>query len=207
MTDMTNSTAEELLALARRDGQNLGTLLDAYRNYLTMLAQLQMDERLQGKLDASDLVQESFLEAHRHFDGFRGTSEGELLSWLRSILASRVTATMKRFYGAKRRDIHLERRLGEEMDRSSQMAHHLALSQTSPSERAARRERAVLLADVLASLPPDYQQVILLRDLKELSFPEVAQRMGRSAEAVRKLWIRALAHLSSLLAGESKEIL
>ena len=207
MTDMTDRPAEELLPLARRDGQNLGPLLDAYRNYLTMLAQLQMDERLQGKLDASDLVQESFLEAHRHFDRFRGKSEGELLSWLRSILASRVTAAMKRFYGAKRRDVHLERRLGEEIDRSSQMAHNLALSQTSPSERAARRERAVLLANVLASLPPDYQQVILLRDLQELSFPEVARRMGRSAEAARKLWIRALAQLSSLLAGESNQIL
>ena len=93
------------------------------------------------------------------------------------------------------------------MDRSSQMADNLAVSQTSPSERAARRERAVLLADVLASLPPHYQQVILLRDLKELSFPEVARRMGSSADAVRKLWIRALAHLSSLLSGESSEML
>ena len=164
-----------------------------------MLGRLQIDERFQGKLDASDLVQESFLEAHKRFTGFRGTNEAELMAWLRRILASKVTAMMRRFYGAKRRDVHLERQLEEEMDRSAQMAHNLAMSQTSPSERAVRRERAVLLADALDALPSHYRQVIMLRDLKELGFPEIAQCMGRSAEAVRKLWIRALAELHQLL--------
>jgi len=207
MPNSTDPTPEAVLDLARRDSGNLGRLLDGYRNYLTMLAQLQVGDRLQGKLDASDLVQETFLEAHQEFPAFRGKTERELIAWLRKILASKVTATVRRFCDAQRRDVDLERRLHEIMDRTSQIARNLAMSQTSPSEIAARRERAVLLADALAAMPVDYRQVILLRDLRELSFPEVAQRMGRSADAVRKLWVRALGDLHRLLAERFGDVL
>ncbi len=205
MTDLSDTTTGELLALARRDGQNLGPLLEAYRSYLTMLARIQIDDRMKSKTDASDLVQECFMAAHRHFASFRGTTEAEFLAWLRRILASNVSAIMRQFKGAQRRDVHLEQRLTHEIDRSSQIAGGLAGSQTSPSDRAVLRERAVLLADALESLPSHYRQVILLRDLKGLSYPEVGRRMDRSAEAVRKIWIRALAELHELLAEKLDE--
>lgn len=189
-------TPEQLLRLAREGEENaLGRLMEMYRSYLTLCSRLQIDRRLQGKVDASDLVQETFLQAHRAFGEFRGSTEAELLQWLRRILVSRVVKLVRRFYGTQRRDVRLERELVEDLDRSSQMVGSLVLSQSSPSEKAARREQAVLLADALAELPADFREVIILRHLEELSFSQVAQRMGRSEDSVKKIWARALAAL------------
>ncbi len=189
-------TPEQLLRLAREGEENaLGRLMEMYRSYLTLCSRLQIDRRLQGKVDASDLVQETFLQAHRAFGEFRGSTEAELLQWLRRILVSRVVKLVRRFYGTQRRDVRLERELVEDLDRSSQMVGSLVLSQSSPSEKAARREQAVLLADALAELPADSREVIILRHLEELSFSQVAQRMGRSEDSVKKIWARALAAL------------
>lgn len=204
MSTAGHSNPEQLLRQARGgDGKILGLLLEAYRNYLKMLAQLQIDSRLQGKVDASDLVQETFLEAHRAFGEFNGTTETEFLKWLRRILASRLTALARRFYGTKRRNVRLECQLDDELDRSSRMAQALVVSQSTPSEKVSRREQAVLLADALEQLPVHHQQVIVLHHLEELSFPEVARRTGRSVNSVEKLWVRALASLNRLLRGES----
>lgn len=164
-----------------------------------MLARVRIRGLLQGKVDASDLVQETFLAAHEHFDSFRGNSEAEFLVWLRRILASRISASVKQFIEAKRRDARLEQQLERDLEQTSRFAHNLAVSQTSPSERAILRERAVLLADALENLPSHYRDVILYREFEGLSYPEVAQQMGRSPEAVRKLWIRGLAELHKLL--------
>ncbi len=119
-------------------------------------------------MNPSDLVQETFLEAHRAFGGFRGASEGEVLHWLRRILATRLAKLVRRFYGTQGRDVRLERQLDDELDQSSQMANSLVLSQRSPSGKAARREQAVLLADALEQLPADYREVIVLRHLARI---------------------------------------
>ena len=180
--------------LARQGQQEAqGRLLECYRNYLRLLAQLQIDRRLQSKADPSDVVQETFLEAGRGFGKFRGTTEAELLAWLRRILASRVAKLIGKFHHARCRDVRLERQLDVELDRSSQLAR--ALVGASPSQSAARREQAVLLADALGRLSPDYRQVIIFRHLEALTFPEVARRTGRSLDSVKKLWIRAVAAL------------
>ena len=194
---------EQLLKDARAaDGSALGRLLELYRNYLGLLARLEIGRRLRGKVDESDLVQETFLEAHRHFGRFRGTTEAELMSWLRQILAG-VVANLLRRYGTQRRDVRLERELADDLDRSSQaLAGRLAARQSSPSERAARREQAVLLADALGRLPAAYKEVIILSHLEGLAFPEVAARLGRTVESVKKVWARALARLRGLL-GET----
>ncbi len=202
MSETAPPTPEQLLRLAH-DGDVLGRLLESYRNYLKMLAQLQIDVRLQGKVDASDLVQETFLAAHRDFGAFRGTTEAELLQWLRRVLANRLATLVRRFYTAQCRDVRLERRLDEELNRSSQMARALVASQSTPSQRAARREQGVLLADALQRLPSHYREVVVLRHLRELSFPEVARRMGRSVDSVEKLWVRALATLHRSLGVEA----
>lgn len=194
---------ETLLRQAHSGDQGaLGRLLDLYRSYLTLLARLQIDRRLQGKVDASDLVQETFLAAHEGFGKFRGQSESELLGWLRRILADRTAKLVRRFYGTQRRNVRLERQLGDELDRSSCAVGALPVSESSPSQSAGRRERAVLLADALGQLSADYRDVIILRQLEELSFAEVGRRIGRSAESARKLWVRGLAAMRSLLEGE-----
>jgi RNA polymerase sigma-70 factor, ECF subfamily len=194
---------EQLIRLARKgSGQALGQLLELYRNYLTLLARLQISRRLQSKIDATDLVQETFLKAHRHFGQFRGTSEVELVGWLRQILVLNVANLVRHYYGTRGRDVRLECELADEVGRSSQAWNRgLVAKQSSPSQRAARREEAVLLADALAKLPADYGELIVLRHLQGLPFAEVARRMGRSVDSVEKLWIRALARLRQLLGG------
>jgi RNA polymerase sigma-70 factor (ECF subfamily) len=188
---------EQLLQNARTaNGPALGRLLELYRNYLGLLARLEVGRRLRAKVDESDLVQETFLEAHRHFGRFRGTTEAELMSWLRQILAGVVANLLRRYYGARRRDVRLERDLADDLARSSHaLVGGLAARQSSPSQRAARREQAVLLADALGRLPAAYQEVIILSHLEGLRFPEVASRMGRSVDSVKNLWARALARL------------
>jgi RNA polymerase sigma-70 factor, ECF subfamily len=95
-------------ASARQQGA-LGQLLEHFRNYLALLARMQIGRRLQGKLDAQDVVQETFLQAHRHLAVFRGTTGEELASWLREILATVLANEVRRYVGTKRRDVRLER--------------------------------------------------------------------------------------------------
>jgi RNA polymerase sigma-70 factor (ECF subfamily) len=166
-----------------------------YQNYIAMLARLQINHRLRGKLSPSDIVQETFLTARQRFAQFRGNCEEELIAWLRKILATRI-ADFVRHYSAERRDIALEQELDAELDGSAQvLAQGLRAKTSSPSQHAMHREQGVLLADALAQLPPDYREVIIRRNLEQQSFAEVALGMDRSMNSVRNLWTRAIAKL------------
>jgi RNA polymerase sigma-70 factor, ECF subfamily len=150
---------DELLHLARmEDSQALGQLLELYRGYLALLARLQVGRRLQGKVDASDLVQETFLEAYRHFPRFHGTSERELVAWLRQILAARRPNWCAATSAPGAATYAWERELAAELDQSSRVLDRgLVNSHSSPSQQADRREQAVLLAEALRQLPEDYR--------------------------------------------------
>jgi RNA polymerase sigma-70 factor (ECF subfamily) len=188
---------EALLREARAGAEGaLGRLLERYRGYLTLLARVQIGRRLQGKADHDDLVQDAYLEASRYFVGFRGDSEHELTTWLRRILATCLAHLVRRYLGTQARDAQLERALEDDLGESSRaLDMGLVAEQSTPSQRASRREQAVLLADALNRLPPDYREVLILRHLEELTFPEVAARMRRSLDSVEKLWARALPRL------------
>src|SRR5947208_10107668 len=178
------------------DDAALGPLLELYRNYLRLLARIEVGRRLQGKLDASDIVQDTFLEAHKNFVRFQGTEEPQFVCWLKQILAAKVANLVRHYFGTQGRDIRLEQQLAAGIDQSSHMlGHELVASLTSPSENAVEREQGVLLADALERLPPDYRDVIVLRHLEGLTFPEVAERMARTQDSVEKLWLRGLARL------------
>src|SRR5260370_10077918 len=113
---------EQFLCLARAGSvPALGQLLELYRNYLSLLARLQIGRRLQGKVDASDLVQETFLRAHRDFAQFRGNTEEEFLSWLRQLLSARMSDLIRHYLGAKRRDVRLERELADGLVESTRV--------------------------------------------------------------------------------------
>jgi RNA polymerase sigma-70 factor (ECF subfamily) len=197
---------DQLLRDARADGGAAqGQLLDQYRNYLTLLARVHIGRQLQGKADAADVVQETFLEAHRAFPAFRGRSEGEFVRWLRQILATTLAHLVRRYLGTQARDVRLERQLAEELDASSRVLDRgLAAPEDSPSQQAVVKEQAVLLADAMEQLPEDYREVLTLRHLEALTFPEVARRMNRSVDSVEKLWVRALGRLRLVL-GDSHE--
>jgi RNA polymerase sigma-70 factor, ECF subfamily len=198
-----DESPEELIeaALTGDDGA-FGRLLARYLNYLTLLARVEVGRRLQGKLDPADLVQETFLEAHRHFPAFRGTTEPEFVGWLRQILAGVLANIVRRYYGTKARNPRLEQDLQIGIDQSScVLAGDLISPGSSPSESAARREQAVLFADALDRLPNDYREVIVLRHLEGLTFAGVGERMGRSVDSVEKIWLRAIAKLRKTVEG------
>jgi RNA polymerase sigma-70 factor (ECF subfamily) len=190
-----------------RRRQRLGELLELYRNYLKLLARAQVDLHLRKRADASDLVQETFLDACRDFDQFRGSTEAELMAWLKKILIYNVAKFVQRQLIAKkrdaRRDVSLDRQVAAIGQSSAHFEAALASPGSTPSVQASRRERAAVVADYLAQLPPAYREVILLRNLEGLAFAEVARRMQRSSGAVRILWVRALDQLRKLLEGKS----
>jgi len=204
MTTDAKDDPEALLTAARQEGEPaLGRLLERYRAYLSLLARAQIGRHLRSRVDDSDVVQETFLAAHRDFPRFRGTTEAEFVGWLRNILAARLADLVRRHVKAKARDARLEQSLAGELDRSSQaLALGLAAGGPSPSQEAAHRELGVLLADAIKALPADYGEVIVLRHLEGLSFAEVATRMGRSVDSVEKLWVRALAKLRKTLGDQ-----
>jgi RNA polymerase sigma-70 factor (ECF subfamily) len=199
-----SQSVECLLSLAKAgDVDALGELLELHRSYLELMARLQLGRRLQSKLDPTDIVQETFLDAHAAFPRFRGTTERELVSWLRQVLACNLASLVRRYCKTQRRGIDLERELNRDLDASSQaLDGGLVASTSSPSHQASRREQAVLLAEALQKLPPDHREVIILRQLEGRSFPEVAREMDRTLDSVKKLWVRGLARLRRTLGEE-----
>jgi RNA polymerase sigma-70 factor, ECF subfamily len=175
-------------------------LLEMYRNYLRLLAGIGIDVSLRGKADPSDLVQETVMKAYQHFDRFRGQTEGELVSWLRQILARNLLDLQRRYRIGAGRQVEREQSLEDMLDTSAHALGQLAdRSGPSPSQSAQRRETSVLLADALAQLSDDHRQVLVLRTIRELDWQAVARTMGRSPGAVRQLWTRALKQLRPLI--------
>jgi RNA polymerase sigma-70 factor (ECF subfamily) len=190
----------ELIEQARAgDADALQALLQRYREYVRLLVRCRAAGRLQARVDGSDLVQETLLRAAQNIQQFRGTSEEEWCAWLARIAEREVIHQVRHHLGAAKRDASREQPLPDHPDDSSNGASRLerwfTKAQTSPSLAAVRKERALLLAEALARLPADHREVLILRHLEGLEFPEVALRMNRSAGAVRVLWTRALKKL------------
>jgi RNA polymerase sigma-70 factor (ECF subfamily) len=179
--------------------------LEAYRDYLRLLAGVQLDPRLRGKLDPSDVVQETLARAHEKAEQFRGTTEAERAAWLRQILASQLAAAVRRYLDAGKRDTGRERSLHAAVeDSSARLEALLAADQTSPSERAVRHEELRRLAAALAGLPEDQRQAVELHHLRGKPLEEVARELGRSEAAVGGLLRRGLKRLRELM-REPKE--
>ena len=198
MHDSVGNNPEQLLRQAKAgDGRALGDLLVSYRNYLKLLARLQISRRMRSKADASDAVQEVLILAQQGFVQFRGTTEAELLAWLRQILASSLTTLNRRYLGTQARRLDLERDLQRELDQASSALDARLLVESTPSQQAVHRELGVLLADSLSRLPERYREVLVLRHMEGLAFPQIAERMGRTVSSVKNLWARGLAKLRS----------
>jgi RNA polymerase sigma-70 factor (ECF subfamily) len=208
MSARAQHNTEQLFTSARAGSSScLGQLLALYANYLKLLVSAQLDQRLRPRVSPSDIVQESFFEAHRDFREFRGTTVGEFVVWLRRIVVNNILRVVEQHVRAEKRDIRREvslEEIGRRLEKSTVRLETLLAEQAeSPSGCAARREDEILLADTLATMPDDYRDVIMLRHIEGLSFDEVALRMDRSAGAVRMLWLRALKKMREALNGES----
>jgi RNA polymerase sigma-70 factor (ECF subfamily) len=175
------------------------TRLERCREYLRMLARLQLSPKLQGKLDASDVVQQTLLSAHANRDQFRGRTEAEFLAWLRQILANHLAGAVRQF-GAGVRDIGRERSLEAKLEDSAvRLDAWLAADQSSPSQRVMREELHLRLADALGKLPEDQRVAVELHHLKGRTVAEAAELMGRPKPAVVGLLFRGLKRLRQLL--------
>jgi RNA polymerase sigma-70 factor (ECF subfamily) len=181
----------------KADGQ--GPCLERYREYLRVLARLHLDARLQGKLDPSDVVQQTLLKAHANREQFRGQTEAELSAWLRRILASTLADAARQF-GRARRDAGQERSLEAAVGESSvRLESWLAADQTSPSAQAVRQEQLLQLAGALAQLPEDQRAALEMQHLQGCSVEAISAHLGRSKAAVGGLLRRGMHRLRELL--------
>lgn len=176
-----------------------GVMLERYRDYLRLLARLQLPARLQGKLDASDIVQLTLLKAYQKLDQLRGQTAAEEAAWLRQILAHTLANAIRDF-GRECRDATLERSLEASLDHSSaRLEAWLAAEQSSPSEQAQRNEQTLQLAQALATLPDLQREALLLRHCQGWSVSEIGTHLGRSRAAVASLLRRGLQQLREVL--------
>ncbi len=185
------------------DARSREELFGLCRSYLGFVARAQLETALRAKVDASDLVQQTMLEAHRDFIRFQGDSEGEWLAWLKRILTHNVGDCVRHYRGTAKRQAQREVpiRHGDESTAFLGVAEPAARDE-SPSRQLARFDEELRVAAALEQLAPDHQEVIVLRNLQRLSFNEVAERMGRSRPAVQMLWMRALKKLQEALGAE-----
>ena len=199
-----DSSIVDMLARARAgDQKELGRLFEACRSYLGIMARAQMESWMQAKVDASDIVQETLLEAHRDFARFQGKTAPEWLAWLRGILSNNAADVVRKYRGTEKRQTRREVSLKTPSDESDvRGVPDLADSIETPSLQLMRQERELQLADAIVHLAPDYQEVIILRNLQRLPFDEVAKQMGRSRPAVQMLWMRAIRKLQETIAAD-----
>lgn len=192
----------EWLTTARAGSlEALGQALDSCRNYLLRVAQRELGPELRAKGGASDLVQETFLEAQRDFAQFQGSSEVELRAWLSRLLVNNVCNFSRRFRDTDKRAI--DREVSLRRDASSEGFGGPQAATPSPSAHAMEQELAQELQRSLARLPEDYRRVIELRFLEERSFEEIGRLTGRSPDAARKLWARAIERLGQEWKGQA----
>jgi RNA polymerase sigma-70 factor (ECF subfamily) len=171
-----------------------------YREYLLLLARLQVDPRVRSKMDASDVVQETLLKAHEKRDQFRGQSEAEMAAWLRQILANNLRQSLRKF-GRQRRDAALERSLQASMDASSvRLEAWLASDMSGPGSKAEHDEQLVALAKAMTRLPEDQRLALELRHLQGQPVAAICRVMEKSEPAVAGLLRRGLQALRQLLA-------
>jgi RNA polymerase sigma-70 factor (ECF subfamily) len=179
-----------------------GDNLEHFRGYLRFLARTQLDQRLANKLDPSDIVQQTMLQAYRAQDQFRGATEAEQAAWLRQILA-RVLVHARRDFSNQKRDVARERSLQASLDHSSCCLQQLLQGdESSPSHKVQRKENIAALAETLESLPEAQRQAIVLQYWHGYSLAEIGEQLGRSPSAVAGLLHRGLKTLRQQFGSE-----
>jgi RNA polymerase sigma-70 factor, ECF subfamily len=190
--------SEEAIAAARAGSIDaLGEILKRCQPYLLLIANEELNPELQAKFGASDLVQETFVKVHTEFGRFVGSSQQELLAWMRQILRNCMANLRKHYTETEKRQLGREVALAE----SPLEALRSGLTDPceTPSSQAAANEQWQAIERALAQLPEHYARVIRLRHQESCSFADIGDRMGCSTEAARKLWTRALGQLRAIL--------
>ena len=186
-----------------QDLSRFGKRLEACRQYLLMIANQELPIELRQKVGASDVVQETFLEAQRDLPELLGDDEEQLLNWLRRVLLNNIANVRRHYQQTGKRD--MAREVSLERDPSGTgICARLPARDHTPSSVVAHDEEAQLLEQALRKLPQHLRQVIVLRHRENYSFPEIGELLGRSPAAARKLWVRAIERLQKELNGEQQ---
>ena len=173
--------------------------LEKFRAYLTLLSRVQIDPRLQGKLDLSGVVQQTLLEAHLARERIAGWNEAQQAAWLRRMLANNLTDEVRKLR-TDGRDAHREQALRAGLEASSaRLEAWLIAEQSSPSEQAERNETALRLADALEQLPPDARESLVLQHWHGWTLAQIAESLNRTPGAVAGLIHRGLQQLKKIL--------
>jgi RNA polymerase sigma-70 factor (ECF subfamily) len=193
MAEAARDAGDWLPAARAGSREALGAALDGCRRYLLGIAEGELDADLRAKGGASDLVQETFIDAQKLFSRFEGKSEAEWLAWLRQLLLYNVAGFTRR-YRIGKRNAGRETPYGGSSS-SADWGGQLPAASGTPSAPIRGAEEAEALDKAMAKLPEEYQQALRWRYQESLSFEEIGQRMGRTANAARKLWMRAIHEL------------
>ncbi len=187
---------DRLLAAAR-DGDRaaLDGLIRDCRDYLLLVANQEMDQALQAKLGASDVVQQTLAEIPRQLDHFRGTSREEFLGWLRQALFNDLRDARRRYKSSQRRDVSRERGLQD----STGLQRPVVDPRLTPASQVISEEHARLLQAALQRLPIAQRKIIELRNWAQLSFIEIGKQLDMSPDSARKSWYRAIVKLQEIL--------
>lgn len=200
MHHVSDDSVVRLIQEARRGSQEaLGRLLDTFRAFLLQTANQELSADLQAKVAPSDLVQDTFIEANRDFEKFRGFSRDQMSAWLKQVLLNNIADAQRTFRISQKRDIGLEVPLLA-ASQSEQFAPALRFDD-SPSAVLERKEECAIVQDAILSLPEKYRAVITLRHQDNLTFEAIGLELNCSAEAARKLWLRAIEVLRKTLAN------
>lgn len=197
-------TETELALEARlRAGETAaaGELFAVCRERLKKMVKLRLDRRLQGRLDASDVLQEAYLDVQTKATDFASKGLPAYL-WLRLVTAERLLILHRHHLGTKMRDAGQEVSLyrgGLPTASTHSLANLLLGRLTSPSEAAVRAERQIRLQDSLNRMDPIDREVLALRHFEELSNNEVATVLGLSKTAASNRYLRALQRLKEML--------
>ena len=206
-TSAANNSNEtlRLIGLARAgDREALSALLERHRDRLRRMVELRLDWRLQARIDASDILQDAFLEVASRLDEYLRGPELPLFLWLRLVVGQRLATVHRHHLGTQMRDAGREVALYRDAlpaASSAALAGQLLGRQTSPSQAAVRAERVVRLQEALNTLDPVDREVLALRHFEQLTAAETARVLSISAEAAAKRYIRALKRLKQILAG------
>ena len=185
--------ADKLLRLARQgDREALGRLLEAQRAALHRLAEGRLGERIEVRVDASDIIQQTFLEAHRSFQQFAGQDARELAAWLQGILDHKVAGAVRDHVLLLKRDVRREQSMDDSQGGKGPLKQQLDAGLSSPSEKAIRGEEEQRLTEALTTLPADQREAVRLRHLEGWALADIARRLGRSPAATAGLIKRGM---------------
>lgn len=203
-----NETQELLRHVEKGDPQAVNQLLARHRDALRRMVEFRLDPAIARRVDASDIVQETLVEANRRLSDYVKNPAMPFHMWLRYIARDHVIAAQRRHMVAQRRSVDREKSLADPAfsDCSSvELAAQLSAAGLTPAAAAIRHELERRFRAALEEIPEEDREIILMRHFEQISNQDAAKALGLSEPAASMRYLRALRKLRSLLADLSGE--